>query len=69
MGQVLELVRDSKQSAATPWTTRPSGQAFSGERQQAVSGNALDHSAIGAGPQCGELCELVRDSDQFVAMF
>ena len=66
--ELWELVSDSDQLVATPWTTRPSGQALSGERQQAVSGNALDHSAIGAGPQCGELCELVRDSDQLVAM-
>ena len=62
------MVRDNRQSVAMPWTTRLSGQALSGERQQAVSGNALDHSDIGAGPRCGELCELVRDSDQFVAM-
>ena len=43
-------MRDSEQSVALPYTTRLSGQAFSGERQGAVSGNALDHSAIRAGP-------------------
>ena len=45
------VVRDSsEQSVARPQTTRPSGQALSGERKCAVSGNALDHSAIRAGP-------------------
>ena len=48
------MVRDSEQSVATPQTTRPSGQALSGERQHAVSGNALDHTAIWAGPGSDE---------------
>ena len=29
---------------------RPSKQALNGERQLAVSGNASDHTGIGAGP-------------------
>ena len=56
------MVRDSKQSVAMPWTTQPSGQALSGERQQAVSGNALDHSAMGGRPS------VVRVSKQAVVM-
>ena len=34
-----------------PWTTRPSGQALSDERQRGVSGNALDDLAIRFSPQ------------------
>ena len=45
------LVRDCEQSVAASETTRRSGQALSGERQRAVSGSALDHIAIRAGPQ------------------
>ena len=45
-----------------PKTTRPSGQALSGERQLGVSGNALDHSPIRAGPT------VVRDREQSVAI-
>ena len=48
------VVRDSKQSVAMPKITQPPGQAHSGERQQAVSGNTLDHPAIRAGTQCWE---------------
>ena len=40
------MVRDSEQSVAA----RPSGQALSGERQRAVTGSILDHTAIRAGP-------------------
>ena len=49
--QALAVVTDSKQSVAIPTATQPSGQTLSGERQQAVSGNTLDHSAIRAGSQ------------------
>ena len=78
------MARDRKQSLAMPRTTRLSGQALSGERQQAVSGYALDHWAIRAGPQWREtesshwLClgplgyqgrpSVARDSKQSVAM-
>ena len=41
---------DCMQSVAT----QISGQAVSGERQRAVSGNTLDHSAIRVGPSNGE---------------
>ena len=37
------VVKGSKQAMEMPWTTRPSGQALSGKRQQAGNGNALDH--------------------------
>ena len=36
------------------WSTRLLGQALSGERQWAISGNALVHSAIGAGSRWWE---------------
>ena len=48
------VVRDSYQTMATPKTTQPSGQALSGERQLAASGNALDQWAIRAGLQWWE---------------
>ena len=48
------LVRDLKQSVAMPLTTQPLGQAHIGERPQAVSGNAFDHSAIRTGPHWWE---------------
>ena len=44
--------RDSKQSVAMPYTIRLSGQALSSRKQQVVISNAVDHSAIRAGPQC-----------------
>ena len=47
----LAIVRGSEQLVATPYTTQPSGEALSCEGQQAVSGNALHHTAIRAGPQ------------------
>ena len=40
-----------KMRVAMPKTTWLSRQALSGERQLAVSGNALDHPAIRPGPQ------------------
>ena len=49
--QALAVVTDSKQSVTIPSATQPSGQTLSGEKQRAVSGNTLDHSAIRAGSQ------------------
>ena len=46
---------DSQQSLAMPQTTKPSGKALCSERQWAVSGNTLDHSAIREGPQWWEI--------------
>ena len=39
----LSVVRDNKQLVAKPYTTRPSGQALSGERQQAICVKAFYH--------------------------
>ena len=38
--------REREQATATPFNNQLSGKALGGERQQAVSGNALDHSDI-----------------------
>ena len=47
------MVRDSEQLVAMAYTTWLSRQG-SGEREWAVSGNAIDHLAIMAGPGSGE---------------
>ena len=46
---------DSQQSLAMPQTPKPSGKALCSERQWAVSGNTLDHSAIREGPHWWEI--------------
>ena len=56
------MVRDNVQSVTTPKITWLSGQALSGERQRVVSGSALDHLTIRAGPK------VLRDSKQSVAV-
>ena len=44
------MLKESKHSVVVLSTTRLSGQTVSGERQRAVSGNALEHLAVRAGP-------------------